>query len=278
MQHTISIPVAGDMGAGIGRVLVDTGLRVLTCIEGRSDATRQRAAEAGLTPVSMADLSAADAILSITPPGIAAEVAGRIAAAVPAGHRPLYLDLNAISPDSAREMRDAVESSGVRFVDGSIIGGPPKPDRNGPRIYISGPDAERAIWLAEHGLDIRALDDRIGTASALKMCYGALTKGLTGMTAAMIMAAERSGIGAALHAEMSQSQHAQLKRAETALPDMYPKAYRWVEEMQQIAEFLGPDCPESGIWRGLAGLYDNLAGDRAGDRNMFAEIERFLAR
>ena len=110
------------------------------------------------------------------------------------------------------------------------------------------------------------------------MCYSAMTKGLTGLTAAMLLAAERAGIGAALHTELPRSQPALLTRATDVLPDMYPKAYRWVDEMNQIAAFLGPDRPENQIWQGLAGLYQALADDRAGAESEIAALDSFLSR
>ena len=169
--------------------------------------------------------------------------------------------------------------AGTDFIDGGIIGAPPREDGGQmPLIHLSGPAAQAGALMTRHGLQVQVMDAPVGAASALKMCYGAMAKGLTGLTAAMLLAAERHGIGAALHAELSRSQPQLLTRAERLLPDMYPKAWRWVDEMRQIADFLGPDRPEAEIWQGLAAFYQALADDRDGDADQIAALGRFLDR
>ncbi|AUH65853.1 NAD(P)-dependent oxidoreductase [Paracoccus zhejiangensis] len=269
----IAMPAAGAMGAGLARILTAHGATVLTRTEGRSAATRQRAAEAGMTDATQAEMAAADLILSVVPPATARDTAETLMAALPTGHRPIYADLNAIAPARMAELADLVEGAGARIVDGGIIGMPPGPDgANPPLIYLSGTADDAATILSRYGLPVQVMSGGIGEASALKMCYGAMTKGLTGLMAAMFMAAERAGIGAALHAELSRSQPELLKRGEGALPDMFPKAYRWVNEMEQIADFLGPDRPESQVWQGLAGLYQRIAEDRQGEAEHIGQL------
>lgn len=276
---TIALPAAGAMGAGLARILTAHGATVLTLTEGRSEATRRRAAEAGMRGASLADLAGADLILSVVPPAIAQTTAERLIAVLPPGHHPLYADLNAISPARAQKIAALIGATDGDFVDGGIIGMPPGPDGSkAPLIYLSGVAEAAASIMTRHGLSVEIMPGGIGAASALKMCYGAMTKGLTGLMAAMFLAAERAGIGAALHAELSRSQPQLLKRGEGALPDMYPKAYRWVSEMEEITDFLGPDRPESQIWQGLAGLYQMLADDRQGDAAQIARLQAFLAR
>lgn len=272
----IALPAAGAMGAGLGRVLVANGATVLTRTQGRSTATRARAEQAGMRPSDPQGLAQANLILSVVPPGIAVETARQIVAAIPANHRPIYVDLNAISPARTAQI-ETIVAPVAEFVDGGIIGGPPRPDSTGgPVIYLSGPSERAAELLGAHGLTVRAIKGGIGAASALKLSYAGITKGLTGLTAAMLLAAERAGIGDALRAEMSHSQPQLLSRAEKMLPDMYPKAYRWVDEMDQIATFLGDDRPEAQIWRGLSALYESLAKDQDGPGDQIAALNRFL--
>jgi L-threonate 2-dehydrogenase len=278
MSMVIGLPAAGEMGAGLGRVLAEHGARVLTCTEGRSAQTRERAAAAGMESVDTVALASAEVVLSVVPPGIAVETAQRLARHFSGTAPPLYVDGNAVSPRIAREVAAAVEAAGGVCVDGGIIGGPPAPGGAGPRLYVSGAAAERALALRDLGLDVRPVEGGIGAASALKMCYGGLTKGLTGLQAALMLAAEREGVGAALHAELADSQAALLKRAGNAVPGMYPKAYRWVAEMDSISEFIGPEHGESAVWEGLARLYERLAADQDGEGAEIALIDAFLGR
>ncbi|MBO0905915.1 NAD(P)-dependent oxidoreductase [Jiella sonneratiae] len=275
-QTVIAVPAAGAMGAGLSARLVHRGARVVTLTEGRSDGTLRRAAAAGMESVTPESLARAPVILSVVPPEVALSTAETFARHVPAGSSPLYVDLNAVNPGTVREIEAVVTRAGARFCDGGIIGLPPKQaaGEEGPRLYVSGPGAQAALDLRAFGLDVALLPGGTGAASGLKMCYGALTKGLTGITTAIILAAEREGLGDALHAELGRSQAALLTRSGTQIPAMFPKAYRWVREMQEISAFLGAGRPEAAIWENLADLYARLATD-AGDREA---AEAFLGR
>jgi L-threonate 2-dehydrogenase len=273
---TVAIPAAGEMGAAIGAVLARNGVRVVTRTEGRSAQTHRRAASAGMETVDGAGLAAADIVLSIVPPGIALGTAAALAAHF--GHTappPIYVDCNAVSPRTAQAVAAVIEAASGVFVDGSIIGAPPAGGRV-PKLYVSGPEAARVAVLSSLGLDIRHLDREVGAASALKMAYGGLTKGLTGITAALMLAAVRAGVGDDLRAEMADSQPALLNRARKALPDMLPKAYRWTAEMEAVAEFMG-DRSEAGIWSALGAFYDEIAKDfeRGGDE--VGSLQQFLS-
>ena len=139
---TIAIMAPGDMGHSVGAVLKAKGLRVVTCLAGRSERTRALAAEAGIEDLAddAALVRAADVLLSILVPAQAEALAARIAAAVRAtGADLLYVDCNAIAPETARRVGAMVEAAGARFVDAGIIGPPPKPAAAGTRFYASGP-------------------------------------------------------------------------------------------------------------------------------------------
>src|SRR5689334_406859 len=124
----------GAMGSGIGRVLVEAGHEVRWCPVGRSAATAERAAVAGLQPAPrLADLtSSVDVIVSVCPPAFAAAVAANVGQA---GFGGIYLDANAISPDRARSLGPMLGNAAL--VDGSIIGPPPP---GATRLHLSGPE------------------------------------------------------------------------------------------------------------------------------------------
>ena len=56
------------------------------------------------------------------------------------------------------------------------------------------------------------------------------------------------------------------------MPDMLPKAYRWVAEMREIAAFLGPDDPAALMFEGAARIYERLAADQAGSGTLSEEL------
>jgi 3-hydroxyisobutyrate dehydrogenase-like beta-hydroxyacid dehydrogenase len=229
----------GDMGHSVGKVLVHGGMPVHTCLSGRSQRSADLAASAGLTLAdSLEDLvNEVDLFLSIVPPARATEVARSIADAVKStGTDLLYLDCNAIAPETTREVGSIVEGAGGEFIDGGIIGPPPKIDGPGPRVYVSGAGADSLTQLRDNGLDIRPIGDVVGHASGIKMCYAALTKGLTALGTELLVAAEALGLTEPLRAEFEFSQKQLLDHFERQIPGMPPKAYRWVGEMEEIAK------------------------------------------
>jgi len=218
---TVAVISPGEMGTGVARILRGPGLRVVTTLAGRGDRTRERAAGAGIEDLGSleAALREADVVLSILPPGSALA----LAEAVGRDPGPLYVDCNAVSPATARAIAAVV---GDRFVDAGIIGAPAA-----PRFYASG---EHASELAALPLDVRVIDGEIGQASALKMCYAALTKGLSALLTGSMVAADANGVAEALRAELADSQPDFLAGARR-LHGVVPKAYRWVAEMEEIA-------------------------------------------
>ena len=201
-------------------------------------------------------------MLSVVSPAHAIEVAQRVAAA---GGTGLYADLNAISPKRAAQVAEIVASGGFRPIDGGIVGGPPRESYT-PTIYLSGGSAnDAAAPLAGLGLRVTVLEGGIGRASALKLSYAGVTKGLTALGAAMLLAADRAGVAEDLVAELRTSQPELARRFGRAIPDMLPKAERWVPEMNEIAEFVGSGQAEHAIYRDVADLYARLSGDPVED-------------
>jgi 3-hydroxyisobutyrate dehydrogenase-like beta-hydroxyacid dehydrogenase len=256
--HAVGLLSPGDMGHSVGKVLVHGGKPVYTCLDGRSQRSADLAAEAGLTSTgSLQDLvQQVDLFLSIVPPARATEVAQSIADAVKAtGTDLVYLDCNAIAPETTKEVGRIVESAGATFVDGGIIGPPPKIDGPGPRVYVSGEHAEAITTLRSHGLDIQPIGDVIGHASGVKMCYAALTKGLTALGTELLVAAEAMGLSEPLRREFEFSQKQLLDHFERSIPGMPPKAYRWVGEMEEIAKTFDDVGMTPKILLGAADMY-----------------------
>lgn len=278
MSLTIAIIAPGAMGSAVAARLTSRGAAVLTSLDGRGASSRARAEAAGMRHASDREMAdQAEIILSIVPPAAAPALAERFAPLVgEGGARPVFVDCNAVAVPTVQDIGRRIESAGGRCVDGAIIGLPPKGDGAGPTFYFSGPAAPELAKLRDYGLDARIIDGPVGAASALKLSYAGIAKGLTAIAAAMILAADRAGAGAGLRAELAASQPALLARFEKSLPDMYPKAYRWVEEMRAIAEFIGPEFPEAKFFEGAAGLYERLAADVAGEGRERARIDAFL--
>lgn len=237
MLATIGILSPGDMGHTVGDVLRQNGARVITCLEGRSARTRALAEKAGIidVPTYRQLVTESDLVLSIMVPAQAMSAAAAVADALRGTDTPLtYADCNAIAPQTVRTLGEVLTSAGGTFVDASIIGPPPR-TAGATRFYASGLELETFLVLNRYGLDVRPLGDGIGLASAMKMCYASLTKGLTALCTELLTAAEVLGVSDALTAEFRLSQSALFERMEKGLPSMPPKAKRWIGEMDEIS-------------------------------------------
>jgi len=284
MGITVAIMAQGTMGAGVAKRLHERGAAVKTLLSGRSEASAGRAKAAGMTPAADERdlLQGADYFLSILPPDQAEGLAARLAPALQSlATKAVYVDCNAVSPQTVARIAGIVEPTGAAFVDGGIIGGPPR-EGYSPAIYASGAAADRTKPIADYGIDWRIIDGPVGAASGLKMSYAGITKGTTAIAAAMLLGAARFGCAEALIAELSSSQPEMLKRMQRGIPGMYDKAYRWVGEMQEISDFLDANAPSAEMYRGIARLYDFLAAaeaeGRPADDNAIKTLERVLGR
>lgn len=226
-EQTVGLLHPGEMGAAIGAVLRGQGVPVLWASEGRSEQTVERARAAGLEDVgSPREVAGSDVVLSVCPPHAAPEVARSLER-----FEGVYVDANAISPATSRAVGEIVRAEGARYVDGGIVGSPPR-EPGTTRLYLSGEDAEWVAGLfAGSVLDARVVEN----ASAVKMAYAAWTKGTAAMLLAIRELARREGVEQTLLAEWDLSvpelreRHARAERAAQA------KGWRWVGEMEEIA-------------------------------------------
>jgi 3-hydroxyisobutyrate dehydrogenase-like beta-hydroxyacid dehydrogenase len=255
---TIGILHPGDMGSVVGACAVVAGARVLWASEGRSAGSRERAAAAGLEDArtTAAVVAASDVIVSVCPPHAAIDVARDVAGRRFAG---LFVDANAVAPGTAREIGAIVEAAGATFVDGGLIGPPPR-NAGSTRLYLSGREAKRAAALFESSaLEAIAIGDGPGAASALKMTYAAYTKGSSALLMAIRALAASEGVDDALLAEWRRSQPDLPKRSEAAARDNARKAWRFVGEMEEIAATFAAAGLPGGFHEAAAVIYARLA-------------------
>jgi 3-hydroxyisobutyrate dehydrogenase-like beta-hydroxyacid dehydrogenase len=257
----IAVIAPGAMGAGVAQRLRARGADVAVTLQGRGPASAARAAGLAVQASEAALARWADVILSIVPPGEAAGLAARLAPVLcPRGAGAIFADCNAISPDTMRAI--AASLPGVLVADIAIIGGPPKGEGPSPRFYASGEPAEALRPLAGWGIDLRPIAGGIGAASALKMSYAGISKGLVAIASAMALGAARAGAAEALFAELAESQPALLAQLRRSVPGMPDKAYRWVAEMEEISAFL-EGMPFAPAFLAAARHYEMIAADQA---------------
>ena len=253
---TIGILHPGSMGSAIGGLLGDA----VWAGDGRSAATANRAAKAGMHDLvsRVAFVDASDMIISVVPPSAAASVADEVASA---GFRGIYVDANAISPATAVGIGARFES----FVDGGIVGPPPH-EAGTTRLYLSGGDAaDVARQFDGTALEARVIGTSPGTASALKMCFAAWTKGTSALLLAVRSAAAILGVEHELMLEWAESQPGLEDRSLATATGVGPKAWRFAPEMREIAATFAESGLPAGFHEASSEIFERLADfkDRA---------------
>ncbi|KAH6671247.1 6-phosphogluconate dehydrogenase [Halenospora varia] len=286
-RATVGVLSIGEMGMGVAKLLIANEYRVVTNLEGRSEDTKVRAEEASIEILSndVSLVTECDYILSIVPPRDALATATRVSTAFNAQTTPkttplYFLDLNAISPQTSRTINDllASKSPAIKFLDGGIIGGSPKlrpTDEEScssskahwtkPSIPISGPlsDLPATFTHLSQTLSMKHISDEIGIASGLKCCFASTSKGFSALCIQAFTTASEMGVLEHLMEEMGSRMPGLLKftGGMTAIP---PKAYRWVHEMEEIAqthEEFGNFPKEASIFHPISKLYKAMAED-----------------
>lgn len=257
---TVAIMVPGEMGAAVGKGFHDHGLDVITCLAGRSEATRERAAEAGFRDVADLEtlLGEAEIVLSILPPEHAPAMAAIVAAVMTSSGLTLpYADCNAVAPETARGMQAVIEGAGAVYMDGGIVGSPPGRAMD-TRFYMSGAGAALMDDLDGKGIDVRQCGPEIGRGVAVKMCYAAITKGTSALHTAVLIAAEALGVADEIHQELPYSVPAMYKRMENVVPKLPAVSGRYIGEMKEIAKTMESTGVTPNFHVGATELYQLL--------------------
>lgn len=256
----IGILNPGKMGVVIAQSMSNSGQAVHWISAGRSDATRQRAEAAGLIELSSGRdmVATCQAIVSVCPPHAAVDVAEMV---IEAGFSGLYVDANAIAPRTAKQIGTllAAANTDIEFVDGGIIGLPPTA-RNQSWLYLSGPKAEQvAGWFTAGPHEVQVINDQIGAASAMKMCYAANTKGTQALVTAIMGAADEMGVLDHL-TEMWERHFPGFadQRKEAAVRVAYNKAWRFAGEMEEMEKAWQDVGVPSGFFEAAAEVYQRI--------------------
>ena len=258
--HTIAILSPGEMGHAIGLSLVNQGFEVITCLKGRSERTRQLSNRGKIKDVNDLNIlvAKADIVLSILVPSKALEIAKQVSSAVrETGNPTVFVDCNAVSPETTKQIELIIGGTGSKFMDASIIGSPPG-SGTPPRLYVSGKETDLMKQLNGPNITVVSLGEAIGRASGIKMCYAALTKGTSALHFALLTAAEAMGLSEELKQELMFSQSKTYERMERQLPAIPVKAGRWVGEMKEIASTFEQVGVTGKFHLGAAEIFDLL--------------------
>ncbi|MEZ5651614.1 MAG: DUF1932 domain-containing protein [Burkholderiaceae bacterium] len=245
----------GDMGSALGAVWRSLGHRVYWLPEGRNAASHQRAEAADLTACTLAQARGrCSLIVSVCPPHAARELAQRT---IGDGYRGTYLDANAVSPTASAAIGEMVTRAGATYVDGGIIGPPPR-DGAAARLYLSGAAAASLAPRLQGGrLTVHALEGGPTRASALKMAFAAWNKGLLALLADVHALADAHDVLAPLRDEWA-ALDPDVRSREGRMLAATLKAWRWEGEMHEIADTFKESGLPDAFHRGAAEVYRRL--------------------
>jgi 3-hydroxyisobutyrate dehydrogenase-like beta-hydroxyacid dehydrogenase len=134
----VALLAPGEMGAAVGARLIARGASVTTCLAGRGPRSAALAAKAGLALApDLAVAAGGGPCNSLHRAAGGRAVAGRdmAAAARQAGAAPLFVDCDAVAPDTVRAVAAVVARAGMECVDADIVGAPPHPTEGGGRRF-----------------------------------------------------------------------------------------------------------------------------------------------
>ena len=249
----------GEMGISIAASAINSGYQVYWVSQGRSEKTRARAEKNSLVEVdSLFQLcQTCEIILSVCPPHAAEDVARSVAGT---GFTGLYMDANAISPQRSVKIGQIMQSAGIRFIDGGIIGGPAWMPKE-TWLYLSGEySGEITACFSNGPLETRIIGDEIGKASALKMCYAAYSKGTTALLAAIVAASETLGIREELYQQWDMDNPGFSEQVNQRVTRVTAKAWRFEGEMKEIAETFREAGLPGEFHEAAAQIYHRMSG------------------
>jgi 3-hydroxyisobutyrate dehydrogenase-like beta-hydroxyacid dehydrogenase len=274
---SVAILGSGDMGSAVARSLSEHGLETLTCLDGRSEHSRRLALAAGMQDTaSLAEMiSRGDVLLSIMPPAAATDFANRACPLIKE-YSPgtLFVDCNAVSPQTSGEIAKIAAANDVRFQDVGIVGAAPQAKRAPVRFYTSGAYGAQMQQLATEHIRINDMGDEIGRASAIKMVYASVTKATNALRAAAVIAAERLGVSEEIHAEWQDSLPGVYEAMQKRLPLLSADAGRWSGEMHEIANTYQSVGLTPAFHEGAAWLFDYLAATDLGTESKLDALEK----
>ena len=258
VRSVVGVLHPGKMGVTIAAALVDKGHSVYWASQGRSSDTASRAQLAHLNDITSLEALCLESqyIITICPPDQAANIAQQVATI---GFKGVYIDCNAVSPATAKQVADIVTQKGATYVDGGIIG-PPVSKAGTTRLYLSGESASSVATLfADSLVDARVIGSGVGEASALKMAYAGWTKGAMALLMTQFALARQQNVESALLAECLLSQPGLEDKLMHACTASAPKAWRFEGEMQEIADSLEHAGLPRGWFDAAAETYQRLS-------------------
>jgi 3-hydroxyisobutyrate dehydrogenase-like beta-hydroxyacid dehydrogenase len=262
------------MGSNVARILLESGLRVVTTLEGRSPRTERLCRDAGIEVLaSLSEVArVADIVMSIVLPAAALDVAKKYADAVRqhggqgSGDRlmsssafaRLYVDANAVSPEVVDKIGLVLAGASVDYVDGAIHGQAALL-RTCAIIYVSGARAAEVSRLFGQAVRVLVAGDKPGQASAVKGALTGVAKAVTATYLEMAVLAREAGFFE-LFMEGFKLLYPGILEAVSRMLPSYPRhGRRRAEEMRELVHTMREMGVQPSISQGAEQVIQALA-------------------
>ncbi|MDK9702124.1 MAG: DUF1932 domain-containing protein [Sulfuritalea sp.] len=210
LQWSIGLVGYGEVGRILAEDLRARGVaNILACdikLGGPDDAPlRAHATQYGVRlTASHAELAAgADLVISAVTASQAVPVAVSSASTLRPGA--WFLDFNSASPGAKIKAAALVDAAGGRYVEGAVMTSIPPYRIRVPLLLGGASAAELAPLLKELGFAAKVASEKLGVASATKMCRSVMIKGLEAMVIESFTAARAYGVEDAVVASLYET-------------------------------------------------------------------------
>jgi 3-hydroxyisobutyrate dehydrogenase-like beta-hydroxyacid dehydrogenase len=174
--------------------------------------------------------------------------------------RPLLVDLNAVAPTDVVALAARASEAGLTFADGALSGAPPGTSDRRTRLLLAGPAVDQVAALPWTDVAVTVVGDRIGAASAAKMCTGGVRKGTTALLINALLTAAEYGVLDPVAAELRRA----LGRDPAVEVELAAsKAWRFVPEMEAVAETQASAGLDPSAYRAIAEVFRRTSTSEA---------------
>ena len=239
-MKTVTILYPGDLGSAVASLLVERGLKVVSCVDGRSERTRAGAEAAGvsLAPTLGEAVEGSDLVVSLVLQSKVLETAEAfVATAGTWTHPPMYLDGNSVSPATMLQVSEIVGRAGAECIDGAFLGSA-KMLGETTILYLSGRKAEAVESIIGNAFRVKTIGPEIGLASAFKLAFSGFNKGLVSLFLEMVTVADRIGQREELLRCLWWFYPGPMKIVERLLPTYPRHVRRRIQEMSELVHWL----------------------------------------
>lgn len=106
----------------------------------------------------------------------------------------LFLDLNSASPGTKQQAAAAIEAAGAHYVEAGVMTSVPPYGIEVPMLLGGAQARDLAVLLCGWGCDAKAVSEKLGVASAIKMCRSVMIKGLEALVIESYATARAYGV------------------------------------------------------------------------------------